>query len=234
MKEFESALRVVKAKAKQHADHQIENDSTDFAQAGLMDFDIPAIEGSRADDDVRAFTNCNVEKLVQLFDRRGKIRIRKQHVFSGRREHTLPNGITFAVVLIIANQTQTLRVESGNDFCRLVGGAVIDNNQVERNRRPADKSIDFANGFGDAAGLIERRDDDGHRRFRCLHKERYCIITVLYERQVTPRVPAPTGRSNARLDDASGRPVPEGIPRHPTEGWLPRTLQEYRSRCGSV
>jgi len=52
VKELEAALRVVNVQIENQPDHPIEDDSADLAEPGLVPFDIPTIESTRADDDV--------------------------------------------------------------------------------------------------------------------------------------------------------------------------------------
>src|SRR3989442_9783416 len=141
MKQFESTLSIAQAQTEKQTNHKIEHHPADLAESGLMFFNASAIDVSRTNDDIRVFADRDVEQFVQFFNRRGKIRIRKQNIFTGCGQNTLANRVTFPVIFVIPDKAQAFDPQPLDGFRRLVNGSVIYNDQFQRHRRFTGKTI---------------------------------------------------------------------------------------------
>src|SRR5436309_279662 len=128
MKKFKATLGIPHREAQKPANHQVEKHAAKLAQAGLVVFDVPAIEAPGTDHDVSAFGNGNIEELVQFFDRGGKVRVSEEHIFAPCGQHSLTYGVSLAVIVLVSNEAQPFRLKLANN-CRCIDpGPVIDNN----------------------------------------------------------------------------------------------------------
>ncbi|MGB2886896.1 MAG: hypothetical protein WBC04_04305 [Candidatus Acidiferrales bacterium] len=161
---FEAALGVVEGQADEQADEAIENDSGDFAHAGLVDGDEAAVDGARTNRYIRLVEGR--EKLVRLLDGSGKIGIGEQGDVTTRFEHAVAHAVAFAAVAAVRNQAQArkFRLPILNDAGGGIGRAVVHDNHFRGIRIPAagrEVIMDSSERAWQARSFVVSGNDDG-------------------------------------------------------------------------
>ena len=160
---LKAALGVHKRQKQTDADNFIENNSGEFAEGRLVDFDEAAVERARTDGDVRLGAGERGEQLVGLFDGRGKVGVAEENDAAAGLEGAATHAETFAAVDSVGDHAErrNFRHKRPGDFGGAVARAVVHNDHFREAIRGAQVFRDAAKRGRQAGLFVVRRDNEG-------------------------------------------------------------------------
>src|SRR5258707_15685683 len=102
---FEAALCIYKRQAEYGAHNKIENDAGRLPENGLTHGNQAAVQRPRADSHI--VIREGRKEFVRLVDRRGQVRVGKQHHASARLQHPMPNAVALSAVFLVGHYARS-------------------------------------------------------------------------------------------------------------------------------